>query len=48
MVEYNTVNTRLSDSQINKLKMLSKVEKEQLLERMPECLMKTIYLMNCY
>ena len=30
MVEYNTVNVKLSNSQLNKLKVLSKTNKEQL------------------
>ena len=30
MVEYNTVNAKLSDSQLNKLKVLSKKDKEKL------------------
>ena len=30
MVEYNTVNVKLSNSPLNKLKMLSKIDKEQL------------------
>ena len=30
MVEYNTVNAKLSNSRLNKLKVLSKKDKEQL------------------
>ena len=48
MVEYNTVNAKLSDSQLKKLKSAVKNQTEQFYEWMSKCLVQTIYLMNCY
>ena len=43
MVEYKTINVKLSDSQLNKLK--SAVKNKQ---GIPECLVQTIYPINSY
>ena len=48
MVEYNTVNAKLSNSQLNKLKSAVKNRQGTILKIMLECLVQTIYLMNCY
>ena len=46
MVEYNTVNAKLSDSQLNKLKMTVKNKLGTALRMNVK--METIYLMNSY
>ena len=48
MDEYNTINGKLSDSQLNKLKSAVKNKKGTTLRMNAECLVQTIYLMNCY
>ena len=47
MVGYNRVNVKLPDSQLNKLKSALKNNQGTTL-RISECLMRIIYLLNCY
>ena len=47
MVEYNTVNAKLSNLQLNKLKCAVKNSQGTTL-RMLQRLVQIIYLMNCY
>ena len=49
MVEYNTVNAKLSNSQLNKLKSAVKNKQGTTLRISAlKCLIQTIYFMNCY
>ena len=45
MVEYNTVNVKLSDSQLNILKSAVRNRHGTTL---PKCLVQIIYLIKCY
>ena len=49
MVEYSTVNVKLSNSQLNKLKSaVKKQTRNNFTNELLEYLMEIIYLMNCY
>ena len=48
MVEYNTVNAKLSDSQLNKLKNAVKDRQGTVLRMNSQIFSGKIYLMNCY
>ena len=48
MVEYNTVNVKLSNLQLNKLKSAVKSNEGTTLRTNASLLMGIIYLMNCY
>ena len=48
MVEYNKVNVKLSDSQINKLKSAAKNQIRITLKKNLKMLIETNYLMNYY
>ena len=47
MVEYKTINVKLSDSQLNKLKNAVKNKQGTTLRMNAKCLMGIIFLMNC-
>ena len=48
MVEYNAVNAKLSNSQLNKLKSAAKNKQETTLRMNARMLNEIIYFMNCY
>ena len=48
MVEYDKVNVKLSDSQLNKLKSVVKNQTGVTLRMSMKCLMEIIYHMNYY
>ena len=45
MAEYRTINAKLSNSKLNKLKSAVKNKQGT---TMPKCLVQIIYLMSCY
>ena len=48
MVEYNTVNAKMPDLQLNRIKRVAKNKQGTTLRKVLKCLIQTIFVMNCY